>query len=79
MEFQDLAIVLVTEISEFSKKIFLFRREVKVKINIHKQLFNTKAFDLWSGIVVSIWLTSVSCNLGTMARLKMHKALDFPQ
>ena len=32
------------------QRIFSFRRVVKVKINIHKQLFNTKAVDLWECI-----------------------------
>ena len=46
MEFQDFAIVLVTEVAEFSKKIFSFRGVVKVKINILQQLFGAKADDL---------------------------------
>ena len=46
MEFQDLAIVLVTEVAEFSKKIFSFGGVVKVKINILQQLFTTKTDDL---------------------------------
>ena len=46
----NLAIVLVTEVTEFIKKIFSFERVVKVKLNIHKQLFNTKAVDLWECI-----------------------------
>lgn len=55
IEFQNLTIVLVTEVGEFRKKIFSFGRVVKVKTNIHKQLFNTKAVDLCECIRGLFW------------------------
>ena len=43
-------VVLVTEVTDFSKKIFSFGQLVKVKINICKKLLNANVVDLWECI-----------------------------